>query len=72
MLKKPAANLKTNSATFLPVDFSFGAGLGDLDFGFFEVTAASDDLDLDPVASSCNFPAASDLDGAGLDDLVRP
>ena len=53
-----------------------GFGLGDLDLALLldlDDAAASDDLDREPCsASALTLLEASDLEGAGLDDLVRP
>ena len=57
----------------LPVLGSLGLGLGDLDLALLLDPADSDDLDLELCAVSFfSLLAASDLEGAGLDDLVRP
>ena len=62
-----------NKLDNLPVFWSLGFGLGDLDRALLLEPVDSDDLDLELCAASLfNLLVASDLEGAGLDDLVRP
>ena len=56
----------------LPVFGSLGLGLGDLDLALLLDPADSDDLDLELCAASFfSLLVASDLEGAGLEDLGR-
>ena len=62
-----------NKLDNLPVFCSLGFGLGDLDRALLLEPADSDDLDLELCAASLfSLRATYDLEGAGLDDLVRP